>query len=64
MVGSHESSIIVGLPRLDSAREEDVAPLVVVATVAVAVVLVVVVAVVVSDLVQGIGKLIIGKFII
>lgn len=59
VVGSHESSIIVGLPRLGSAREEDVAPLVV------AVAAVVVVVVVVSDLVQGLGEfIIIGKFII
>lgn len=49
IVGSHESSIIVGLPRLDSAREEDVvadvsvaAPLVLVVVVAVVVVVVVV----------------------
>lgn len=52
VVGSHEFSIIVGLPRLDFAREEDVAPLldVVAAAAAVDVVVVVVVVVVVSDL--------------
>jgi len=63
IVGSHESSIILSLPRLDSAREEDVAPFVVVVVVAAAVAAVVVV-VVVSGLIQGLGELIIGEFII